>query len=89
MSNIFAQKTDNFFSLDLADVNKSYIIRDCKLLPDIKTRLAEMGLVPNTVVKILKKAPLGDPMEIEVRGYALCIRKTEAEHFTVSEVTNE
>jgi Fe2+ transport system protein FeoA len=37
-----------------------------------------MGLVPGTNVSVRRRAPLGDPMELEVRGYALSIRKSEA-----------
>lgn len=93
MSNDFSQKNDNFFEqilpLHKAEVGRRYKIVSCHLLPDIKTRLAEMGLVKDTVVTIVKKAPLGDPLEIAVRGYSLCIRATEAEHFSVVEVQDE
>lgn len=74
------------FTLKNAKLFKKYKIVSCNLLPDIKTRFAEMGLVKDTVVTVIKKAPLGDPVEIEVRGYCLCIRQTEAEHFVVEEV---
>ena len=93
MSNDFTQKNDKIFQqilpLHKADVGRSYKIVNCQLLPDIKTRLAEMGLVNGTVVTVVKKAPLGDPLEIRVRGYCLCIRATEAEHFLVMEVQDE
>ena len=42
-------------------------------------RLREMGLLPGTRVKLLRWAPLGDPLEIKVRGYNLSLRKHEAE----------
>ena len=89
MSNNLSQKNKSFdkkLLMNKAEVGKSYRILSCHLLPDIKTRLAEMGLVPDTVVTVLKKAPLGDPIEFLVRGYALCIRATEAEHFVIEEV---
>lgn len=41
-------------------------------------RLLEMGLVPGTVVEVRRRAPLGDPLELRVRGYALSIRRAEA-----------
>jgi Fe2+ transport system protein FeoA len=41
-------------------------------------RLMEMGVIPGTVIRVVKSAPLGDPIEIEVRGYHLAIRKTAA-----------
>lgn len=46
-------------------------------------RLREMGLLPGTRVTLLRTAPLGDPLEIKVRGYNLSLRKTEAEHVLV------
>lgn len=41
-------------------------------------RLLEMGLVPGTPVTIQREAPLGDPVELRVRNYALSIRRSEA-----------
>ncbi|MBQ8433365.1 MAG: ferrous iron transport protein A [Clostridia bacterium] len=55
----------------------------------IKRRLFDMGVTPGTEILLRKKAPLGDPLEISVRGYSLCIRATEAEHFLVVEVQDE
>ena len=44
-----------------------------------KSKLLSMGLTKNTVIKLIKIAPLGDPIEIEVRGFHLSLRKDEAE----------
>lgn len=44
----------------------------------IKRRLVDMGLVAGTVVKVLKYAPLGDPLEIKVKNFNLSLRKAEA-----------
>lgn len=44
----------------------------------IKRRLVEMGITPGTRVKVTKRAPLGDPIEIELRGYKLTIREEDA-----------
>ena len=41
-------------------------------------RLLEMGITPGTAVRVLGRAPFGDPLEIEVRGYRLSIRRAEA-----------
>ncbi|MBM3838518.1 MAG: ferrous iron transport protein A [Verrucomicrobia bacterium] len=46
-------------------------------------RLREMGLLPGTKVKLIRWAPLGDPLEIRIRGYNLSLRKHEAEHVEV------
>jgi ferrous iron transport protein A len=42
-------------------------------------RLQEMGLIRGTVVQFVRSAPLGDPIEIRVRGYRLSLRRQEAE----------
>lgn len=46
-------------------------------------RLREMGVLPGTAVTLVRTAPLGDPLEIHVRGYSLTLRKSEAEHVMV------
>ena len=46
--------------------------------PSITQRLLEMGLTPGTSVNVVRLAPLGDPMEVRVRGYNLSIRKEDA-----------
>ncbi len=45
---------------------------------DISQRLLEMGLTPGTQVRLLGVAPLGDPLELELRGYRLSVRRSEA-----------
>jgi ferrous iron transport protein A len=46
-------------------------------------RLREMGLLPGTSVTMIRTAPLGDPLEIKVRGYHLSLRLEEAEQITL------
>jgi Fe2+ transport system protein FeoA len=45
----------------------------------IPIRLLEMGLVPGTRVRLVKRAPLGDPLELQVRGYHVSLRRVEAD----------
>ena len=45
----------------------------------LRRRLFDMGVTPGAEVLMRKKAPLGDPIEITIRGYELTLRKTEAE----------
>lgn len=49
----------------------------------LKRRLMDMGILTGTEVKMEKIAPLGDPMEVTVKGYSLSLRKTEAERIVV------
>lgn len=51
---------------------------------DVRRRLLEMGLTPGTAVRVVRFAPLGDPMDIEVRGYHLSLRKEEARQVSLS-----
>lgn len=44
----------------------------------VRHRLLEMGLTRGTVVELIRIAPLGDPIELQVRGYRLSVRKSEA-----------
>lgn len=44
----------------------------------ISRRLMEMGLLPGTRIRVIRLAPLGDPLELRVRGYALSVRRAEA-----------
>ena len=46
-------------------------------------RIADMGLTPGTVIEIEREAPLGDPLEIIVKGYHLSLRKEELNHIYV------
>lgn len=46
-------------------------------------RLREMGMLPGTALTLVRTAPLGDPIEIKVRGYSLSLRKSEADHVMV------
>ena len=46
---------------------------------DYSAQLRRLGLVPGTEVTILRAAPLGDPMEIRLRGYSLALRPSEAQ----------
>ena len=50
---------------------------------EISIRLMEMGLTPGVEFTLLGAAPLGDPLEIEVRGYRLSLRKSEAARIEV------
>jgi ferrous iron transport protein A len=48
-----------------------------------RARLMEMGLLVGTKVELVRFAPLGDPVEIKIRGYNLTLRKSEAEQILV------
>lgn len=49
----------------------------------LRRRLLDMGLTPQTQVMVRKIAPMGDPIEIYLRGYELTLRKSEAENIEI------
>ena len=51
---------------------------------EISLRILEMGLTPGVRLQVLGAAPLGDPIEIDVRGYRLSLRKSEAARVMVT-----
>ena len=52
----------------------------------LRRRLLDMGITPRTVITVRKTAPMGDPVELLLRGYVLTIRLEDAEKITVEEV---
>ena len=49
----------------------------------LRRRIIDMGITPGASMRLVKKAPLGDPLEFNVRGYALSVRKSEAKEIVV------
>ncbi len=70
----------------LTDVSAgvSCTIAEIQATPENRPRLMEMGLVPGTRIELVRFAPLGDPVEIRVRGYHLTLRKHEAAQVLVT-----
>ena len=50
---------------------------------DLRCRLLDMGLIPRTAVRLQKTAPMGDPIQIRIRGYELTLRKEDARRITI------
>lgn len=93
MSNTFIKKIDknlyDCITLDKAALSKQYVIVSVALPPNLQTRFAELGFVRGAVVAVTKKAPLGDPMEINIMGYSLCARANELKCITVARTEYE
>ena len=51
----------------------------------LRLRFLDMGLIPGTAVRLQKVAPMGDPIQIQVRGYELTIRREDAKLITLQE----
>ena len=73
-------------SLKSLSDGESGVVERIELSGATKRRLIEMGITPGTRVGVLKRAPLGDPIEILLRGFSLTIRGEDAEKILVAEV---
>ena len=69
----------------LRDVKCGETVRVLKIRGEgaVKRRIMDMGITKNTEVYVRKVAPLGDPVEVTVRGYELSLRKADAEMIEV------
>ena len=65
-------------TLDCFELGERGIVKSVSGEGKIKRRLFDMGITPGVEVYMCKRAPLGDPIEITLRGYELTLRKTEA-----------
>ena len=54
-----------------------------ELSTDVRKKLMVMGLLPNTPIKLIRFAPMGDPLQVEVRGVALAVRLNIADSILV------
>ncbi len=70
-------------------VGSSAVIKSVGGNGPLRCRLLDMGLVPRTRVTLRKVAPLGDPIEIHIRGYELTLRIDDAKEIEVEEVAAE
>ena len=59
------------------------VVERLTLTGPTKRRLIEMGITPGTEVRVLKRAPLGDPIEVNLRSYELSLRKADCEMIEV------
>lgn len=66
-------------SLTSLEVGQAATVAEINLSPERRGRVLEMGLLVGTGVELVRFAPLGDPVEIKVRGYNLSLRKQDAE----------
>ena len=65
-------------TLNELKIGQSWVITAVGGDGPLRCRLLDMGLIPKTRVRVEKVAPLGDPLELRVRGYSLSLRKEDA-----------
>lgn len=74
-------------TLDKLETGKDAIIQavNCQE-PSLRKHILDMGLTPGTEVTLVKIAPMGDPIELRVRGYELTLRKDDAAHIDIKDI---
>ncbi len=70
-------------TLDELSIGKEAVIETVGGEGALRCRLLDMGLIPRTRVQVRKVAPMGDPIEIRLRGYELTIRKEDAKKIEI------
>ena len=70
-------------TLDMLKVGESGIIKSVGGEGELRLRLLYMGLIPKTKVMVRKMAPMGDPIEIHLRGYELTLRIEDAKKIEI------
>jgi len=69
-------------TLDHIQPGQQVTITDCNV-HTLPVKLMEMGLLPGVRVKVIRFAPFGDPIDLQIRGYHLSLRKSEAAQISV------
>ena len=72
-------------SLAQLAVGKTAVIKTVGGEGALRLRFLDMGLIPKTKVKVQKVAPMGDPIQLLIRGYELTVRRDDAEKIEIDE----
>lgn len=73
-------------SLKMLSPNERARVKSIGSAGPVRRRLIDMGITPGTEILMRKVAPLGDPIEVNLRGYELSLRKAEAEQIIVEKI---
>lgn len=84
-----SQETVETLPLSELEVDQFAYIDNIFAVNEAKRRLMDMGLTRHTKIYLRKVAPLGDPIEISLRGYELTLRKSEAQMISVVKIDNQ
>ena len=77
------QSNEELIPLSSLNIGQSGVVRLLEGESEIKRRLMGMGITRGTSIAVHKLAPLGDPMELHLRGYSLSLRKKDAEKIKI------
>lgn len=73
--------------LNELSIGQKASIKKISYMPEITDRLISMGLIKGVVIELVRKAPLGDPIEIKVTNFLLSLRRNEASAIEVEEIS--
>lgn len=76
-------------TLDNIKIGNSAVVTRIGIQGPLKRRLIDMGITPGVIIKVKKTAPMGDPIEIRLRGYELSIRRSETKNIYVRPLKKE
>ncbi len=74
-------------TLDQLKPGRSAVVRTVGGAGELRLRLLDMGIIPGTLVAVQKVAPMGDPIQLRLRGYELTLRLEDAARITIEEGT--
>ena len=80
---VMSNEKNKTIFLSQMSIGQQGIVDDFAFETDDYERIEEMGLTPGEAVEVIRYAPLGDPIEIKIRGYCLSLRKQEADRIKV------
>ena len=78
--------TSDPVNLSSLEIGQKAQVVSIDVAPENRGRLLEMGLLVGTEIELVRFAPLGDPIDIKVRGYHLSLRKHEAQQVTLTKL---
>ena len=87
-SSIMTRTTKTLYDLDMGDLARIVRIHDNTPL-SLRRRLLDMGITKGAVLRVERHAPLGDPVQIFVKGYRLAVRLSEARAIEVEVISHE
>ena len=73
-------------TLDKLPIGQAAVIKTVGGEGNLRLRLLDMGVIPGTEITVVKTAPLGDPIEVHLRGYSLTLRLADAKNTEVEPV---
>ncbi|MBQ2188278.1 MAG: ferrous iron transport protein A, partial [Bacteroidales bacterium] len=76
-------------TLDKLEIGRSAAVKTVGGNGSRRQHFLDMGVIPDAVVKLVKYAPLGDPMEVMIHGYSLTLRKADAKLIEIEPITSE